>query len=109
MTQNLNELLNYYINSQFIVCNRSNGYVLPTTMKIVNFDSAIANITMWSAYSNTLYLQGSGLYIILPDGSTKNIHHNLRKLLRAGFLELVEGEKNRYGYPEKHLQLKNNL
>ena len=106
MTQNLNELLNYYINSQFIVCNRSKGYVLPATMKIVNFDSAIANITMWSAYSNTLYLQGSGLYIILPDGSTKNIHHNLRKLLRAGFLELVEGEKNRYGYLEKHLQLK---
>lgn len=106
MTQNLNELLNYYINSQFIVCNRSNGYVLPTTMKIVNFESAIANTTMWSGYSNTLYLWSIGLYIILPDGSTKNIHHNLRKLLRAGFLELVEGEKNKYGYPKKHLQLK---
>ena len=106
MTQNLNELLNYYINSQFIVCNRSNGYVLPTTMKIVNFDSAIANITMWSAYSNTLYLQGSGLYIILPDGSTKNIHHNLRKLLRAGFLELVEGEADKYGRGTRHLRIK---
>ena len=106
MTQNLNELLNYYINSQFIVCNRNNGYITPTTMKIVNFESAIANITMWSGYSNTLYLRRFGFYIILPDGSTKNIHHGLRRLLRAGLLELVEGEKNRYGYPEKHLQLK---
>lgn len=106
MTQNLNELLNYYINSQFIVCNRSNGYITPTTMKIVNFESAIANITMWSAYRNTLYLRGSGLYIILPDGSTKNIHHGLRRLLRAGLLELVENEKDKYGSGTRHLRIK---
>ena len=106
MTADLNELLNYYINSQFIVCNRSNGYVLPTSLKIVNFESALSNITMWSAYRDTLYLQGSGLYIILPDGSTKNIHHNLRKLLRAGFLELVEGEADKYGRGTRNLRIK---
>ena len=106
MTADLNELLNYYINSQFIVCNRNNGYITPTTMKIVNFDSAIANITMWSAYSKTLYLRHFGFYIILPDGSTKNIHHGLRRLLRAGLLELVEGEADKYGRGTRHLRIK---
>jgi len=106
MTAELNELLNYYINSQFIVCNRSNGYVLPTSLKIVNFESALSNITMWSAYRDTLYLRGSGLYIILPDGSTKNIHHGLRRLLRAGLLELVEGEADKYGRVARNLRIK---
>ena len=106
MTEDLNELLNYYINSQFIVCSRSNGYIIPTTMKIVNFESALSNITMWSAYRDTLYLRRSGLYIILPDGSTKNIHHGLRRLLRAGLLELVEGEADKYCRGTRNLRIK---
>lgn len=106
--QDPREILQHLRSSKFLVAGRSNGYVCPGTMHITDFDTAIGwqHIGSWS---NSLWFR-SGIYRMEESGGFTNVHRQIRKLYKVGFIELVNSEKLDYsGNPYKTLRVKENV
>jgi len=101
--EELQELLNKLKDSKFLVASRSRGYICPGTMRMMSFEEAIGfgSISIWS----TGPWFRSGIYLAEGDGFT-NVHRQIRKLLKAGLLEITDSEKTNYGQPIKTLRIK---
>jgi hypothetical protein len=91
------EILDDLKRSNFLICDRTNGLIKPTTMKVGSFEDLLKSKFMrQSSYkiSNTekhyIYFTG-GIYQILPGGTFKNIHAKIRKLINEGYLRLERG------------------
>jgi hypothetical protein len=80
------EMLKKFQSSKFIRASRSNGYIKPTTMKIVDFSAAIgeANTDMFWPRE---YRMWDGIYLVADDGTVQNVNLQIMSLYRAGFLE----------------------
>lgn len=91
MTQSLDTLLTEFQNSKFIICNRSKGMIAPTTMKIVDFETALSSMNVRiSSYKNMFSWFRTSIYQILSDGTTKNVHRTIRQMFQAGLLETAK-------------------
>jgi len=80
------EMLKNFQSSKFIRANRSNGYIKPTTMKIVDFSAAIGKantVLFWSDIPR----MWDGIYLVADDGTVQNVNRQILSLYRAGFLE----------------------
>ena len=81
------EMLKKFQSSKFIRASRSNGYIRPTTMKIVDFETAIGKantILEWHGSRSAIY---DGIYLVADDGTVQNVNQQIISLYRAGFLE----------------------
>lgn len=91
--QSPKERLDTFKNSRFLTTDRSNGYIKPGSMRIVDFESALETLGVYvSTYDQSLRIWG-GVYILNPDGSFNNIHRALRSMHKAGLLEVVKSKK----------------
>jgi hypothetical protein len=80
------EMLKKFQSSKFIRAGRSNGYIKPTTMKIVDFSAAIGKtntVLFWSDIPR----MWDGIYLVADDGTVQNVNLQIMSLYRAGFLE----------------------
>ena len=105
--QDPNEILQKFKTSKFLVASRSKGLVCPLSMRLSSFDDAIGfrNIGSWS--SGIWFL--SGVYLVEGDGFT-NVHRQIRKLFKAGLLEIVDSKELDYrNQPYKTLCVKENV
>jgi hypothetical protein len=105
--QDINEILQKFKTSKFLVASRSKGLICPGTMRLSSFDDAIGfgNISFWS----TGMWFRSGIYLMESDGFT-NVHRQIRKLHKAGLLEIVDSETLDYrGQRYKTLRIKENV
>ena len=105
--QDPNEILQKFKTSKFLVASRSKGLVCPLSMRLSSFDDAIGfrNISTWS--SGIWFL--SGVYLMEGDGFT-NVHRQIRKLFKAGLLEIVDSKELDYrNRPWKTLRVKESV
>ena len=80
------ETLKTFLNSKFIRADRSNGYIKPTTMKITDFDAALAEEGTLSFWSSAPRLW-AGIYLLCEDGTVQNVNRQVLRLYKAGLLE----------------------
>ena len=80
------EMLKKFQSSKFIRAGRSNGYIKPTTMKIVDFSAAIGEADTVMFWSRTARMW-DGIYLVADDGTVQNVNLQIMSLYRAGFLE----------------------
>ena len=105
--QDPNEILQKFKTSKFLVASRSKGLICPLSMRLSSFDDAISfrNIGSWS--SGIWFLHG--VYLMEGDGFT-NVHRQIRKLYKAGLLEIVDSKELDYrNRPWKTLRVKENV
>ena len=105
--QDTNEILQKFKTSKFLVASRSKGLICPLSMRLSSFDEAIGfgNIGFWS----TGMWFRSGIYLMEGDGFT-NVHRQIRKLYKAGLLEIVDSKELDYrNQPYKTLCVKENV
>ena len=89
----LESRLDTFKNSRFLTTDRSNGYIKPGSMRIVDFETALESIGVYvSTYDQSLRIWG-GLYVANDDGTFKNVHRALRSMHKAGLLEVVKSKK----------------
>jgi hypothetical protein len=105
--QDPNEILQKFKTSKFLVASRSKGLICPLSMRLSSFDEAIGfgNISFWS----TGIWFRSGIYLMEGDGFT-NVHRQIRKIYRAGLLEVVDSKELDYRHqPYKILRVKESI
>ena len=79
--------------SKFLVASRSNGYVCPGTMQIMDFDTLLESVRItrhsyhYAGRMKTVTRFMSGIYVAADGGGFRNVHREIRKLLDAGLLE----------------------
>lgn len=105
--QDPSEILQKFKTSKFLVASRSKGLICPLSMRLSSFDEAVGfeNISFWS----TGMWFRSGIYLMEGDGFT-NVHRQIRKLYKAGLLEIVDSKELDYrNQPYKTLCVKENV
>lgn len=105
--QDPNEILQKFKTSKFLVASRSKGLICPLSMRLSSFDEAIGfgNISFWS----TGIWFRSGIYLMEGDGFT-NVHRQIRKIYRAGLLEVVDSKELDYRHqPYKIFRVKESI
>lgn len=104
--EELKSLLEKWKDSRFLVASRSNGYICPGSMRMASFEEAIGFHNVGSGFGDSGLWFYSGIYLMEGDGFT-NVHRVIRKLFKAGLLEIVDSEEKGYhGYPYKVLRIK---
>lgn len=95
-----NETLQFLRSSKFLLAHRSNGYICPGSMRIVGFDEVLASGCVnyhtytWDGKTRHSGYFRKGVYVANEDGTFRNVHREIRKLVVSGILESV-GD----GYP----------
>ena len=91
--QDPSEILQKFKTSKFLVASRSKGLICPLSMRLSSFDDAIGFRYIGSWSSGIWFL--SGVYLMEGDGFT-NVHRQIRKLFKAGLLEIVDSKELDY-------------
>jgi len=105
--QDPSEILQKFKTSKFLVASRYKGLICPLSMRLSSFDEAVGfgNISFWL----TGMWFRSGIYLMEGDGFT-NVHRQIRKLYKAGLLEIVDSKELDYrNQPYKTLCVKENV
>lgn len=101
-----NEILQSLRSSKFLVADRSNGYVCPGSMKIVGFDEVLESgcvsfhFYTYDGRTRQYSRFRKGVYLANEDGTFRNVHREIKRLVVSGILETVGN-----GYP-KTLRIK---
>jgi hypothetical protein len=89
------EILERLNSAKLLICSRSNGLIKPSSMKIGSLEDLLRQ--KYAASRSVYRIRGSektyvyihaGIYECLPDGTFKNIHSQIRKLINLGYLDL---------------------
>lgn len=103
-----NETLQFLRSSKFLLADRSKGYICPGSMRIVEFEEVLAAgcVRFHSyVYDGKTRYSGyfwKGVYVANEDGTFRNVHREIKRLVLAGVLESVDD-----GYP-RTLRVKEN-
>jgi hypothetical protein len=97
------EIFDHLMNSTIMVCERSNGMIAPSTIKIGKFHEVIGEVSFYSGRG--LYFYDVGIYLF-ENGKMINIHRKIHKLFLDGFLIPQEVKENLY-YPRHRLIVAN--
>lgn len=85
------EILHKFLSSKFLVAQRSNGYVCPGSMRLVDFQTAIDQVRFWGAGTGIRWGR-QGLYLLESNGDFVNVHRKILTLLKSGLLEISMDE-----------------
>lgn len=95
-TVTASELFDILQGQQILVCQRSsNNLICPTTIRVGKFEDVIESVQVVVYQHFGLSFSGAGIYMLKADGTTKNIHREIRRLVDSGFLKL-EVVPNKY-------------
>ena len=78
---------------QFLVCTRSNGYIVPSSVKVTTFEESIKllKVSVWPRWRVGMgFSVRGGIYEITQSGETQNIHSKLRRCWDAGLIGVVD-------------------
>lgn len=94
------EILENLESAKLLICERSTSRLInPGTMRIGSFEDLLKkkNAVSKSTYTfsngngkSYIYIS-AGIYECLPDGSFRNIHTQIRKLIYLGYLDVERG------------------
>lgn len=95
-TVTASELFDILQGQQILICQRSsNNLICPTTIRVGKFEDIIDFAHVIVHQHLDIRFNGVGIYILKNDGTTKNIHKQIKRLIEAGFLKL-ETVPNKY-------------